>query len=109
MVLKFYIRWKPYPKALKKEAVQDYVSGGYSLEIVIRKYGISTTSLLQRWIKMYNGYRKFKDTGKGRLKSMTKRRKTTWKERIKIVQDCLESGRNYQETAEQYQVSYQQV
>jgi len=40
---------------------------------------------------------------------MTKGRKTTWKERIKIVQDCLESGKNYQETAEQYQVSYQQV
>ena len=101
--------WKPYPKELKEKAIQDYLSGEYSLADVVYKYGISTTSLLQRWIKMYNGHRELKDTGKGRSKSMTKGRKTTWEERIKIAQDCLASDKNYQETADQNQVSYQQV
>ncbi len=40
---------------------------------------------------------------------MTKGRKTTWKERIEIVQDALENGKNYHKTAEKHQVSYQQV
>ena len=40
---------------------------------------------------------------------MTKGRKTTWKERIQIVLDCLENGKDYQKTAETYEVSYQQV
>ncbi|WP_396954174.1 helix-turn-helix domain-containing protein [Neobacillus niacini] len=34
---------------------------------------------------------------------------TTWEERIQIVIYCLENGKNYQETAETYEVSYQQV
>ena len=40
---------------------------------------------------------------------MTKGRKTTWEERIEIVQDALTNEKNYQETAENHQVSYQQV
>lgn len=42
---------------------------------------------------------------------MTKRkgRKTTLQERIDIVTDHIESGMSYAETAEKYDVSYQQV
>ena len=40
---------------------------------------------------------------------MTKGRKTTWDERKEIVLDCLENGKDYQKTAEVYEVSYQQV
>lgn len=40
---------------------------------------------------------------------MTKGRKTTYDERIEIVQYCIEHENNYAETAEKYQVSYQQV
>ena len=40
---------------------------------------------------------------------MTKGRKTTFEERIEIVSDCLKAGQNYEEAAEKYQVSYQQV
>lgn len=101
--------WKRYSKQLKETAVLDYASGEYSKGEIIRKYEISSISVLNEWIKKYNGHRELKDTGKGRLNSMTKGRKTTWKERIEIVQDCLESGRNFQKTAENHQVSYQQI
>lgn len=40
---------------------------------------------------------------------MTKGRKTTYDERIEIVKYCIEHHNNYVETAQKYQVSYQQV
>ena len=40
---------------------------------------------------------------------MKKARSTTQEERLQIVKDCLESGRNYGEIAVKYNVSYQQV
>ena len=40
---------------------------------------------------------------------MIKGRKTTVEERIGIATACLANGKNYQETAAQYRVSYQQV
>ncbi|PAE18210.1 IS3 family transposase, partial [Bacillus sp. 7504-2] len=102
--------WKRYTKELKLLAVSDYMSGLHSLIGVVEKYEISSHSVLQRWIKQYNNsHRELKDTSKGRTRSMTKGRKTTWDERIQIVLDCLGNGKDYQVTAETYQVSYQQV
>jgi len=40
---------------------------------------------------------------------MTNRRKTTLEERIQIVKYCLKQQKNYQLSAETYNVSYQQV
>ena len=40
---------------------------------------------------------------------MTKGRKTTFEERIDIVQYCISHDHNYSETAEKYGVSYQQA
>jgi transposase len=101
--------WKQYSKELKESAVREYLSGEYSQSEIIRKYEISSRGLLQQWIKKYNGHRELKDTGKGRTHSMIKGRKTTLEERIDIVQDALGNGKNYQQTAENHQVSYQQV
>jgi transposase len=101
--------WRKYSKQLKIQAVNDYLSGDFSLREVTRKYEIPSTTTLRQWIKKYNGHRELKDTGKGRSNSMTKGRKTTWEERIEIVQDALGNGKNYQQTCEHHQVSYQQV
>ena len=40
---------------------------------------------------------------------MTKGRKTTFEERVEIVQYCIAHDLNYAKTAEKYQVSYQQA
>jgi transposase len=101
--------WKKYSKELKMAAVQDYLSGEYSLQEVARKYEISSTSSLGQWIKKYNSHRELKNTSNGRTSSMTKGRKTTWDERIQIVLDCLGNRKDFQVTAETYEVSYQQV
>lgn len=59
--------------------------------------------------KKYTGHSKLKDSGKGMSQTMTKGRKTTVEEKIQIAQECLMNGKNYQEIATKYQVSYQQV
>ncbi|WP_236694870.1 transposase, partial [Peribacillus butanolivorans] len=101
--------WKSYSKELKLAAVNDYLSGHYSLNKVIQKYNISSTAVLGKWIKKYNSHRELNDTGKGMTNSMTSRRKTTLEERIQIVNYCLQHQKNYQLAAESYGVSYQQV
>ncbi|GER66518.1 transposase [Weizmannia acidilactici] len=101
--------WKGYTKELQEAAVKDYLSGEFSQYEIVRKYGISSRSVLQRWIKEYNSHRELKDTSKGKTSSMTKGRKTTWNERIQIVLDCLRNGKDYKKTAETYEVSYQPV
>lgn len=101
--------WKKYSKELKEAAVLDYLSGNYSYKDILRKYSISSDSILSRWIKKYNSHSRLKDTGKGRSNSMTNKRKTTLNERIKIVEETLENEKNYQYIAEKHQVSYQQV
>ena len=40
---------------------------------------------------------------------MRKTRKTTYEERLEIVQDCLANDKNYGATAKKYECSYQQV
>lgn len=101
--------WKKYSKELKEAAVLDYLSGNYSLRDVVTKYEISAISVLEVWIKRYNSHRELKDTGKGTSSSMTKGRKTTFEERIEIVKYCIDNNKNYQLTAETFNVSYQQV
>ena len=101
--------WRRYSKDLKLKAVKDYLSGEFSIREVTRKFEIPSTSTLRGWIKKYNSHRELKDTSKGRKNSMTKGRKTTWNERVQIVLDCLENGKDYQKTAEVFEVSYQQV
>lgn len=101
--------WKEYTKELKLDAIQDYLSGEYSLIDIIRRYKISSTSTLRGWIKKYNCHRELKATAKGMAYSMTKGRTTNFDERINIVTYCLSNDKDYRSAAEKYNVSYQQV
>ena len=100
---------KVYSKELKQSAVEDYLSGNYSMFDILAKYGISSLSVFKKWLKSYTNHSELKDSGKGMSQTMTKGRKTTVEERIEIVKACIANKKNYQETAAQYEVSYQQV
>ena len=101
--------WKSYSKELKEAAAQDYLNHGLSKGEIVLKYEISSRSVLSRWIRKYTSHSELKDSVKGMSKTMTKGRKTTVEERIEIVKACLANGKNYQETATQYEISYQKV
>jgi transposase-like protein len=98
-----------YSAALKEAAVLDYLSGCGSYMDLSKKYGIKSTRQLRKWVLKYNSHEELKTSGTGGLPIMTKGRKTNYDERIEIVKYCIEHQNNYAETAQKYQVSYQQV
>lgn len=98
-----------YSEEVKNMAVRDYLSEEGSLRDICEKYGIRSTKQLQDWILKYNSHEELKSSGTGGILIMTKGRKTTYEERVDIVKYCIEHQNNYAETAEYFQVSYQQV
>lgn len=100
---------KKYSKELKKQAVQDYKAGLGSLDDICKKYKIRSKGKLICWIKKYNGHEELKTSGTGGYSIMTKGRKTTFDERVEIVQHCIAHDHNYTETSDKYKISYQQA
>ena len=98
-----------YSTNMKTAAVKDYLAGAGSYYTVSKKYGIRSTFQLRDWVLKYNSHKELKASGTGGVFIMTKGRKTTFDERVKIVEYCLSHGMNYAETAEKHTVSYQQV
>ena len=87
----------------------EYLSGKGSLDTICKKFKIKSKSQLRRWISKYNNHEKLKSYSGGTGKIMEKGRKTTFEERIDIVKDYIESGTSYEEIAEKYGISYQQI
>lgn len=98
-----------YTKEFKIMVVQDYLSSNISQMDICKKYGIKSNRQLRNWILKYNSHEELKSSRTGGTKIMTKGRKTTYEERVDIVKYCIEHQNNYAETAEHFQVSYQQV
>ncbi|MEY8762510.1 MULTISPECIES: transposase [Clostridium] len=100
---------RKYSSYIKKNAVHDYFSRRLSVPEILIKYKMRSTTQLRKWIIKYNSHEELKTSGTGGTTIMTKGRKTTYEERITIVKCCIENENNYAQTAEKYQVSYQQV
>lgn len=96
-----------YSKETKEAAVRDYLSHEFTFPEILKKYQIRSGTQLKKWIKKYNGCEVLKSSGTGGNNIMTTGRKTTFDERIEIVQYCIAHDHNYAETAEEYQVSYE--
>ena len=94
---------------MKQQAVLDYLAGHGSQNDICKKYGIRSKGKLQTWIKKYNGHVELKSSGTGGSIVMTKGRKTTFEERVEIVQYCIKHSHNYSETAKKFHISYQQA
>lgn len=99
-----------YSAALKLQVVLEYLSSKGSMLDICKKYKIRDTKTLRNWIKVYNAHGDFNSTKfSGGGSYMKQGRDTTQEERIRIVKECLASGKNYGEMALKYNVSYQQV
>jgi len=102
--------WKKYTKELKQQAVEDVVIHKCSKQEVVRKYRISSRSVLTGWIKSYNSNKQLETTSTGRVGTiMTKGRKTTLKERIKITEFTIARNKDYKTAMEKFEVSYPQL
>ena len=101
---------KAYSNETKLAAVTEYLSGRLSQRSVCAKYKISSVAVLVRWLKVYNEHGSFNNRQSSEGGSYMKTtRKTTYKERIQIAKECIETGNNYGKIALKYNVSYQQV
>jgi len=100
-----------YTKNFKIEVVEEYLSGGGSLEDICVKYQIPGVATLYRWISMYNDLEELRDyIPKPEVYTkMAYRKKTTQSEREEIVKYCIEHNKDYKNTAAVYNVSYNQV
>lgn len=98
-----------YSVEFKQNVVNSYLNGEGSYIEIARKYKIPSKETVRKWVLKYNGHEKLKDYGAGGSTIMTKGRKTTFDERVEIVQYCITHNHNYAETSEKYQVSYQQA
>lgn len=99
-----------YPAELKLRAVEDYLSGGGSLDAMCRKYGISSHAVLQQWVTLYNqGHRDFKMRRAQEEKNMTESKRLSQEEKVQAVLYCIEHGLDYRQTSEQFQIAYQQI
>lgn len=100
--------WKKYTPDLKQTAVEAHLSGQSSLTSICRKYNISDSSVLRNWIKRYTSGKALKATSKG-LSRMKQGRKTSFEERVEIVNFTIAHEKDYQAAIEKYGISYQQV
>ena len=98
-----------YSRETKQAAVQDYQAHRAPVKEILKRYQIRSETQLRNWIRKYNGHEELKASGTGGAMIMTKGRKTSFDERIEIVQYCIAHDHNYAETAERYSISYQQA
>lgn len=100
---------RSYSKQFRIEIVEKYIRGEASSIELGNQYDISS-SLLRRWIRMYNANIELKDYNpKQEVYMAEARRKTTLEERKEIVEYCVAHGNDYKGTAALYDVSYSQV
>ena len=101
---------KNYTKEFKQEVVEAYLAGEGTPEHLANKYNIPSKSTVQKWIIKYNNLEELRDYNpKPEVYMKDRSRKTTYEERIEIVNYCLEHDKNYKDAAELFNVSYTQV
>ena len=88
-------RNKYYSEETKLQAVNDYLDGKGSLRAIAAQYGLRSKKQLQTWLKQYNTHGKISTRTSGGGSYMRKARQTSPEERLEIVQDCLNNGKNY--------------
>jgi len=98
-------RNQSYSKEFKLSVVEEYTSGKYSMPDLAAKYNIAY-SVVRRWInKWYNGIDIKDYDPKGDVYTM-KSRKTTFEERLEIVQWVIDNNMSYKDAADMFSITY---
>ena len=99
-----------YSKEFKRRCVEAVIRGEGNVDDIVARNNISSKSVLQSWIKLYNANVELKDYDPKREVYMAEaKRKTTPEERKEIVEYCISHGKDYKNTAALFDVSYSQV
>jgi len=97
-----------YSKAFKLTVVHAFLSGEGTPQALTMKYGLRSETQVINWVSRYNRD-KTVTASPSRKQVPTMAQKTTWEERIQVVEYITIHKHSYSEAAEHYQVSYQQA
>ena len=98
-----------YSKEFKEQIVKEYLEGKGSLSDLRIKYNIFSDSTILNWISKYNNGIILTDYKPMSEVYTMKSRKTSYEERIEIVNYCMSNDYDYKSTANKYNVPYSQV
>ncbi|WP_125685034.1 helix-turn-helix domain-containing protein [Levilactobacillus yonginensis] len=103
--------WTRYSAKTKQQAVEAYLNGEGSLVEISNRFGLRSNTQLHDWIKkfQYNGTNKSLTATPSRRQVRIMSRKTTFEERIEIVEYVTAGKHSYSQASEHFNVSYQQV
>ena len=100
---------KSYSKEFKIKVIKEYLSGLNSYVGLANKYNISSDEIVRQWVLKYNSGIEITDYDpKGDVYTM-KSRKTTFEERLEIVNYVLTNDFDYKGAADKYSVPYASV
>lgn len=103
------VRDRGYSSAQKTQAVESYLNGEGSMDEICLRYKILSRQALLGWIRKYNSNEELHDSHPKTEEEVAMAKKTTEKERLKMVKYCLSHERDYKGTAEKFGVSYGQI
>ena len=98
-----------YSRDIKEKIIKEYLNGGISLLEIASKYKITSESIVYNWIIKYNNGIEIKDYNPKSEVYTMKSRKTTFEERLEIVQYVLDNDNDYKGAAYKYSVPYASV
>jgi transposase len=96
---------KKYSEEFKLKVVKSYLIGNYTMSELSVKYKISA-SMVQRWVKKYNSCKDIENTITKEEIDTMKSRKTTYEERLEIVNWVISNQMDYKEAANRYSITY---
>lgn len=99
---------RSYSRDFKLSLVQQYQESTDSLKVFAIKHGLKSETQLSKWIIQYNESKLTAYTPRKR-DSIMPGRKTTFEERLLIIEELIKHDTNYNWAADKYHVSYQQV
>ena len=98
-----------YSAEFKQEVINQVLAGNESINTIRNKYNIPSNSIVMNRVKKYNSGIEIKDYNpKGDVYTM-KSRKTTFEERLEIVNYVLANNNDYKSAADKYTVPYANV
>lgn len=101
-------RHNSYSTDFKLMVIHEYLETEASYHKLARKYNVPSHKTVRKWVIQYTEGKKIKSTFGG-AQSMTKSRKTTYEERLKIAHYHASNEISIRELSELFEVSYQQA
>lgn len=98
-----------YSFQFKMNVVQEYLDNDISYKKLAIKYNIPAHETVRKWVNRYTGRKEnINSSPKNEVYTM-KGKKTTFQERLKIVEYYLDNEISYKDCAKKYDVSYGQL